>query len=294
MSAYVTIGVCAKNAEKTIEACISSIINQNYPQKLMQAIVIDGCSKDKTIPIIIAAVSKTDLRVEMSSDKGKGLGTARQIAVDHAIGRYVIFVDADAKLFEDFVEKHVKFMEENPRFGVAFGKVMLLEGTLVSTIWNLYLCNGPEYLTGCDAAIFRSEAIAQAGGFDKNIRGAAEDIDLIDRIKAKGWLFAGNSNARFFHRSRENLGDFWDEQSWFGYGYHYLNHKNDRSIGWVIGKRFPVISFIEGLGVACKAYKLNQRKISFLIPFQLSLRDIAWWCGFVKAHRDGYGHVRAD
>jgi len=287
MSVHVTLGVCAKNAEKTIRECVDSVIRQRYPTKLMQIIVVDGCSRDKTISVAVnAAASRNDLKVEIYSDGGKGLGTARQTVVDHANGKYLIYVDADVKLCEDFVEKHVKLMEENPEIGVAFGKLMHQEGTLVSTVWDLYHFTAGGFI-GTDATIFRSEALVQAGGFDVSIRGAGEDVDLINRIKAKGWQTTINKDARFFHRFKENFRDFWNEQSWFGYGDHYRYHKNgDQSI--FIGKMGG--SFIFGLRIALKSYDLTHRKISFLIPFQMAFRDIAWWFGLIKGHVDSYGH----
>jgi len=283
---FVTLGVCAKNAEKTIGECVDSVGRQKYPAKLMQTIIVDGRSKDKTVSVAVNAASRNDLEVEIYSDGGKGLGTARQTVIDHANGKYLIYVDADVRLFDDFVEKHVNFMEENSEVGVAFGKPMHQEGTLISTVWDLYHFTAGGFI-GTDATIFRSEALIQAGGFDLSIRGAGEDVDLINRIKAKGWLTTINKDARFFHRFKENFRDFWDEQLWFGYGDHYRYHKNGDP-GMFIGRLGG--SFVFGLRTALKSYDMTHEKISFLIPFQMALRDIAWWFGLIKGHVDGYGH----
>jgi len=287
MSVKVTIGVVVKEKEKTIKECIDSIIAQNYPKKLSQIIIVDGCSKDRTLPIVFSSTSKTDTLVEIYSDKGKGLGAARQIAVDHANGKYIIFVDADVKLFNEFVKRQVEFMEQNPNVGIAFGGPMYQGGTLISTVLSL-LNYAAGRMRGCDATIFRSEALRQVGGFDANIKGAAEDQDIIARIQAKGWLISSNEKARFFHKFRESFRDFWDEQSWFGYGDHYLTHKRrDMDPLW---RKLPVGMFIYWLRTALKTYKLTHRKISFLIPLQMVLGNIAWWVGFMKGHMNGYGH----
>ena len=54
----------------------------------------------------------------------RGLVVARQLVVNKANGKHIIFADADVKLFDDFTKKHVSFVEENPNAGVAFGKPM--------------------------------------------------------------------------------------------------------------------------------------------------------------------------
>ena len=289
MDPKVTIGVCVKDSERTVKQSIESIISQKYPTEFIQLIVVDGCSKDKTLSIINSATSKARTIVETYSDKGEGLGTARQIVVNNAKGKYVIFVDGDVKLFSDFVRNHVKFMEENPNIGVAFGTPMFQEErTLIATVSDLraYATGGS---LGNDATIYRSEALRQVGGFDTKIKGAAEDVDLIVRFRLHGWQRSVNKTARFFHKRRENLRSFWIESSWMGYGDHYVNHKGC-SFG-AVWHRFPAAEFVYGLKLASRAYERTQRKLSFLILPQMILANISWWAGFTKGHIDGYGHV---
>jgi len=142
---------------------------------------------------------------------------------------------------------------------------------------------------GNDATIYRTEVIKKVGGFDPNIRGAAEDRDLVIRIRAKGWLTSVNEKARFFHEGKRSVRDFWVEQSWFGYGDHYVYHKNKNEYLW---HKLPIGFFRYGLGMGIKAYRLTHRKLSFLIPFQSVFGNLSWWCGFMKAHMDGYGHEK--
>ena len=291
MSAKVTIGLCVKNSEKTIRDSIDSIIGQKYPSELIQLVIVDGCSKDKTMPIIASAIAETGVRVETYSDEGKGLGAARQIVVNNANGKYVIFVDADVIIFDDFVRRHVDFMAENSNVGVAFGKPMFQEGTLVSTVWSLYCYINGGFL-GNDATIYRPEAIKEVHGFDLNIKGAGEDVDLIDKIRVKGWLVSTNEKARFFHKSRDTLREFSTERIWFGYGGHYLYHKN--RIAQPLWHDLPIGALRYGLKMAFKAYRLTQRKISFLIPLQLIFGNVSWWVGFIKGHLYGFGHGKSS
>jgi len=284
MSLKLTIGVCVKNSEKTIKEAIDSIVSQKYSTALIQLIVVDGCSNDKTMSIIAKTTAKTSIKVETYSDRGGGLGLARQIVVDKANGKYIIFVDADVKLFNDFAKNQVQFMEDNPNIGIAYGKPMLQEGPLASSVWNLY-----QFTLGNNAAtIYRPEALRRVGGWDPNIKGAGEDSDLTDRIQTKGFLVSMNEQARFVHKNRENIRDLLAEQSWFGYGGHYLSHKRNHQ--YPTWRANPIGAFRYGLKTAFKAYRLTYKKISFLIPSQMVLNNISWWIGFYKAHFDGYGH----
>ena len=46
------------NADRTIEECINSILNQDYPKKSYEIIVIDGGSKDSTLKIVKKLMKK--------------------------------------------------------------------------------------------------------------------------------------------------------------------------------------------------------------------------------------------
>ncbi len=288
MSERVTIGLCVKDSERTIHQSIESILSQKYPMELIQLVVVDGCSKDKTLSIINNETSKSHILVETFSDQGQGLGTARQIVVNNAQGKYIIFVDADVKLFSDFVRNHVKFMEENPAVGVAFGTTMLQEGSLIATVSDL-CAYGAGGSIGGGATIYRSELLQQVGGFDIKIKGAAEDTDLIFRLQLHGWPGSVNKTARFFHNNRENLRSFWVEQSWMGYGDHYFNHKHGSVNG--VWRKFPAAEFVYGLKLTSRAYERTCKKLSFLIVPLMIFANIGWWTGFTKGHIDGYGHV---
>jgi peptidoglycan/xylan/chitin deacetylase (PgdA/CDA1 family)/glycosyltransferase involved in cell wall biosynthesis len=283
---HVTIGVPVKNSERTIERSIDSILKQKYPKELIQLIVVDGCSTDKTLSIIKNMTSKTNMQVEIYSDKGKGLGMARQTIVNEAKGDYLIFVDGDCEVPNDFVQKQIDYMEKNPKVGIAFSKYLFKEGTLFETLWSLKQSN--SNFLGCDATICRLNALRQSGGFDQSMRGAAEDKDLVVRVQRKGWVISINEEAGFCHNSRTNAIEFWREQVWFGSGNHYLYHKGNALIP--LWRNFPAGSFIDGLRSAKKSYGSTNRRLSFLIPLLLVYAKIAWWVGFAKAHFDGYGH----
>ena len=79
---------------------------------------------------------------------------------------------------------------------------------------------------GTPATICRVEAIREVGGFDTNMKGASEDMDLIYRVQKKGWVFSPNEKALFYHNCRPSLRGIWKQHEWYGFGSHYLRHKH--------------------------------------------------------------------
>jgi len=276
-----------KNNEETVKKAIESILNQDFPDKFMEIIVVDGESKDKTLSIVMDSVLDNAMKVKIYSDGGKGLSEARQIVVNNAEGEYIVWVDGDVVVPKDFVRKQVEFMEQNPRVGIAVGKFGYKEGTLVATLQSLRHYTGNRF-TGNDATICRIEALRQVGGFDIHMKGACEDLDLMTRIKARGWALSVNEKAKFYHACKEAWRDLWTEQNWFGYGGHYVWHKHKGL--FALWDKVPLLIFLGAFKKAVRAYKMMHQKKSFLIPLAMLFENIAWWFGFAKAHMDNYGH----
>jgi len=288
----VTIGLCIKNCEATIKEALDSIKNQDYPHELIEVIVVDGYSTDKTIQIVKEILCRSDIKTKIFFEN-KGLGFARQIVVDNATGDYIIWVDGDMILAKDHVSKQVEFMEENPKVGIAGGKFQSYPGenwvaALESIEWIVL-----DYMHGNKASrrpilhraggsIYRVEAIKQIGGFDIRIKGALEDLDAEYRMGDAGWLIYFITDAIFYDKRKETLKDIWVENFWYGYGGHYFMHKHKRPV--------QVSAILQEFRRTAIAYKLMRRKMVFLLLFQYFFKKIAWFFGFLRAHLDGYGH----
>jgi glycosyltransferase involved in cell wall biosynthesis len=290
-----TIGLCVKDIEATVAHTMESILQQDFPHESMELIVVDGHSKDKTLYIIKKYLSSADITSRFFFENN-GLGFARQIVVDNALGDYVVWVDGDIVLTRDYARKQVGFMERHPAVGIGrakygiwpeSGPIAYLENIPFVVETAKYSKNVPLGICGTEGAIHRVKAMRQVGGFDVNIKGAAEDVDLARRILALGWA-AEMTNAVFYELCRDSWKDLWNEYAWWGHGGHFEFHKY-RNSGLPI-KMSPLGGFLAGCLRFPAAYKLTRRKLLFLLPFHYAFKRLAFCYGFTKAHADGYGH----
>jgi len=286
----VTLGLVVKNAERTLGETIKSIVSQDFPHELLEIIVVDGISQDKTMSIVNKCFRKVDISLKTFATN-KGLGQSRQIVVDNAKGKYIIWVDGDIVLPKYYVRKQVTFMEGNPKAGVGVCYYAFKKGlSWIANIQNI------PYVIDQQAAgpIYRKDALEGVGGYDIEIKGACEDVDVVARIVAAGWSKAKNHDVRIYHNARETLKDFLKRAEWYGVGRHFLRHKHEhmRPLWWTT----PLASFAAGLKKSKQAYKLEYKKEFFLMPFVLFLGAIFWWLGFTRSHFQGYGHnqIRSD
>lgn len=87
------------NAEKTLKRCLHSIILQDF--KDFEVILINDCSKDKSYEICDNIVF-CDQRFKVKHlPKNNGVSNARNIGLEQATGKYIVFIDSD-----DYIEKN--------------------------------------------------------------------------------------------------------------------------------------------------------------------------------------------
>ncbi len=299
MAVLVTIGLCVKNCEKTISDTVESIVNQDFPSEQTEVIVVDDGCIDRTLPMAIDTLSKAKMKVRVFHTGGSGLGEARQMVVDNAKGKYVIWVDGDITLSRDHERRQVEFMEKHPNVGKARGKWRWVQtGSLAAKLEGMRASDlkprhdhvelGASKLVGIGGSICRLEALKQVGGFDKCITGAGEDIDLAAKMMKAGWELSF-SEGEFFHRTKETWRDLWAQYFWYGYGSHFVSHRYKGVFPtWT---RTPPVIFLLGLAHSSIAYRITRRKMCFLLPLQYVFKNTAWYLGFAKAHIESYGHT---
>ncbi len=291
MTIIVTVGICIRNAEESIKSVIESVLNQDFPKDQIEIIFVDDGSDDRTLEIIEDFISRIEVKARVYRQNWRGIAAARNIVVQNARGKYIIWVDGDMILPSDYIRKQVEYMENNPKVGVAKARYGLVEnGKIVAILENsrafdLYL--GDLKLFGTGGSICRVEAIRAVGGFDEHIKGAGEDIDAHIRILKKGWLLS-TTDAEFYEQFKRTWRDLWRQYYWWGYGAHYIQHKHKNAVSIFV--RLPPFAFIVGVLRFLRIYHCNKKIIYMLVPLHNVFKETAWCFGFIRSHADGYGH----
>src|SRR5947207_12597528 len=90
---YFSVIVPAYGVQGFLRACLDSILEQSFTD--FEVLAVDDCSPDHCGAILDAyAVADSRVRV-IHLANNVGLGPARQVALEQARGRYVLFVDSD-------------------------------------------------------------------------------------------------------------------------------------------------------------------------------------------------------
>lgn len=95
------------NGERYLKDCIDSVLNQEYSN--LEIILVDDGSTDRSGQIIDGYAAK-DKRVLALHQSNKGVSAARNLALSHASGEYVGFIDADDFIAGDYFSYFYKLL----------------------------------------------------------------------------------------------------------------------------------------------------------------------------------------
>jgi len=98
------------NAAALLENCLASIARQTYPRDRYEIILADAMSNDATRAI----AAKYDAIV--IDDRGRDMEQGKRLALQHASGEYIVFVDADNEITHpDYIELAVRGLAAYPQ-----------------------------------------------------------------------------------------------------------------------------------------------------------------------------------
>ena len=172
----VSVIIPTKNSAETIELCLKSIKDQNYPA--IETIVVDNYSDDET-----ADIARKYARV---FQKGPERSTQRNHGVENAKGKYVVIIDSDMELTPNVIKECVHEISKKDVAAVIIPEISVGEG-----FWTKCKALERSCYIGDDtieaARFFDKNIFLEMGGYDEDIAGGGEDWDLPQRIKKAGY-----------------------------------------------------------------------------------------------------------
>lgn len=129
----VTIVISAYNAAPYIRKCLDSVLNQTY--KNYAVLIINDGSTDDTEVIVENYMEKFPNILSVFNKENGGLSSARNAGLKLTDSKYIIFIDSDDYIKNDYVETLVEAAEKNQADVVCSGQYRITEdGKIVSHI----------------------------------------------------------------------------------------------------------------------------------------------------------------
>lgn len=183
MSPTVSVIIPTYNRWPLVGAAIESVLAQSYGE--FEIVVVDDGSTDDTAQ----QLGRFGSRLRNLKQPHRGVSAARNLAVRHARGSYLAFLDSDDLWLPEKLTVQTAFMEQNPKVQICqTEEIWIRNGVRVNPkakhrkpsgdifISSLELC-----LVSPSAAMLTRELFERVGGFDENLP-VCEDYDLWLRI----------------------------------------------------------------------------------------------------------------
>lgn len=217
----VSIIIANWNGRRYLEKCLDSVYLQTY--KNIEVIVVDNNSQDDSVDFIMRRFS--DVRL-VRNNKNHGFAKANNIGIRLSKGEYIATINNDTEAEPEWIRSLVEAIKKDPGIGMCASKVLLFNhrnlidsaGMLIYPD-GLAFCRGhlreeisshnteEEVLlpTAC-AALYRKDAIIDAGFFDDDYFAYGEDIDLGLRIGMLGYRCIYVPSAQVYHYYSGTIG----------------------------------------------------------------------------------------
>jgi glycosyltransferase involved in cell wall biosynthesis len=211
-----SVVVCAYQAQDTIQECLHSLIELDYPN--YEVLVVDDGSTDATAQIA------RRFPVRLLSGGRRGLSGVRNVGLEQAQGEIVAYIDADAKADPDWLT-YLALALEAPGTAGAGGPnpeppddppvAQCVARSPGGPIHVLLDDERAEHVPGCNMAFWR-EHLVELGGFDPIYTAAGDDVDVCWKSLDRGYDIRYHPSALVWHRRRNTVRAFWRQQ--LGYG----------------------------------------------------------------------------
>ena len=224
----VSILVATLNNELTINECLKSICDLNYPKDMREIIVVDGCSTDRTLEI----AEKYPVKVISAPLNAPA---AYNYALKIVSGDIIGFIDADAKVEKEWLNKLVTFLDDNQVAGVSGGietwnKENAWARSIGYDLENRYarLKESVVHIATMNL-LMKKKVIEEVGYFDEQLP-SQYDTDLGFRITSKGYKLLFAPDAKCYHFNRSTLPAYFRQQLQYGKNTVKLYFKHSKLI----------------------------------------------------------------
>lgn len=220
----VTIGICTRNDERTLGMLFESILSLDYPKDMLEIIVVDGESNDRTLEIVGFYFDRLGAKSLQLSDRGFGLGYARNLIVENSLADFIAFIDADQYLDPLWLRESIVELLNYPSVGSVRGVVGLTPCDSMAAKLEAYdaFVKNADVSKDLDVwsfaiggSLVRKTAIIDSGRFNPKIAFVGEDTDLGFRMVNRGWKLKNSHKAVFYHQPRFTWKDLYKQKCGF-------------------------------------------------------------------------------
>lgn len=209
------------NGEKFLANCLGTVLATDYPN--FEVIVVDNNSRDRSVEILRGFKplfkAKNIPLVVIENSENLGFAEGNNVGARVAKGDYIVFLNNDTLVHQDWLRELVKVLVKNPGIGGAQSKIISMrDGNRIDCAGGFLNTYGLAVERGAGeedrgqydrvddiffakgaAAIFRKKLFDYFEGFDPDYFIYHEEADLCWKIRLGGYRIVFVPNSVIYH-----------------------------------------------------------------------------------------------
>ena len=206
----VSVILTCHNEERFIVQAVESVINQTASGGIREIIIVNDGSTDGSAEVIASLVDR-EPRIHVLTTAGAGASSARNLAIRHATGDFIAFLDGDDFWAEDKLERQLTAFGNGCKAALVYGDLVDFSAPDLSdavpvavgryradqrdTLPTYFLLDGPIVPS---SIVMRRKIVEDIGLFNETIR-VGEDTEFCMRV-AERWTFQHVAGALVYKR----------------------------------------------------------------------------------------------
>ena len=200
------------NNFRFLEETINSCLNQTY--KNFEIILVDDGSSSDIEPYI----EKFKNQIKLIKKQNGGQGSARNLGIRNSSGQWIVPLDSDDTIPENFLEIALKNISDENDIIVSSQIHINANGALTGGNFTSMIACVPGYMNasiistnivGSNTSVFSRKIFNIIDGYEEHDRKIFEDWDLWTKAFFAGANFKGDANLKYFYRLH-------DKNEWVG------------------------------------------------------------------------------
>ncbi len=224
----VSVIVAMRDEEAFIGKCLTSLAKQDYPAELLEVLVIDGRSTDRSREIVSAMSAELPSLLLLDNER-KVAPVAFNIGINNARGEILTIVSAHCCLAPDYISRCVEYLTKTNAECVG-GPIESIGETRIAKAIALALSSPfgvgdavfrysqrEQYVDTLAFGAYRRDVFDRIGLYDEELVGN-EDDELNYRLRRHGGKLFLTPGIRSFYYVRASLPALWKQYFRYGFG----------------------------------------------------------------------------
>ena len=287
---FISIVIPTRNSQVFLKECLQSIKHLNYPEEVLEVLIVDGLSTDDTRKIAEAAGATVVINHK------KATTAARNLGFETAKGDLIAYSDDDCIFDENWLENSLKYFQVDEKIAGVTGPIhtpnqqngfakavafLFSLAVIVAKSTHKELQPSVQEVRDfptCNA-IYRKDALSAAMPLDENLYGGS-DLELNYKLRQQGYKLLSTPDVQVWHYKRETPKAFFRQMYRYAVGRLQVGKKWPKLLNLthiIVGLGLPL--FITLLGVA---FWLNPSSVLVLIGLAMAVLLFIFSFAFFK------------